>query len=147
MDAEAFERLVAAGRADPAVARLAARIGRGVTFERDGRAHVVVAGPAADVVVQAPAQVWDAMLAPLPAPVPVTDMAVDTLPRLALSVTPDAGDGRLCLFLHGIGGGRTNWRPQLQAAGLGRRSGHGRCRAAALPAILPETPATAACVG
>lgn len=68
MDAEAFERLVAAGRADPAVARLAARIGRGVTFERDGRAHVVVAGPAADVVVQAPAQVWDAMLAPLPAP-------------------------------------------------------------------------------
>ena len=55
--------------------------------------------------------------APLPAPVAVTDMAVDTLPRLALSVTPERGDGRLCLFLHGIGGGRTNWRPQLQAAG------------------------------
>jgi pimeloyl-ACP methyl ester carboxylesterase len=60
--------------------------------------------------------------APLPDPATVTDMAVDTLPRLALSVTPDLGDGRLCLFLHGIGGGRTNWLSQLQAAGAVMRS-------------------------
>lgn len=54
---------------------------------------------------------------PLPAPVPVEAMVFDDLPRLALDVTPDRGDGRLCLFLHGIGGARGNWREQLQAAG------------------------------
>lgn len=54
---------------------------------------------------------------PLPAPVPVETMVFDDLPRLALDVTPDRGDGRLCLFLHGIGGARGNWREQLQAAG------------------------------
>ena len=53
----------------------------------------------------------------LPAPVPVETLILDALPRLALTVTPDRGDGRLCLFLHGIGGGRSNWLPQLQAAG------------------------------
>ncbi len=54
---------------------------------------------------------------PLPPPVAVESLVFDDLPRLALSVTPDLGDGRLCLFLHGIGGGRRNWLPQLQAAG------------------------------
>ncbi|NGM44438.1 alpha/beta fold hydrolase [Rhodobacter sp. SGA-6-6] len=54
---------------------------------------------------------------PLPAPVPVERMVFDDLPRLALDVTPDRGDGRLCLFLHGIGGARSNWHQQLQAAG------------------------------
>lgn len=54
---------------------------------------------------------------PLPAPVPVERMVFDDLPRLALDVTPDRGDGRLCLFLHGIGGARGNWREQVQAAG------------------------------
>ena len=54
---------------------------------------------------------------PLPAPVPVGTVIFDDLPRLALSVTPDLGDDRLCLFLHGIGGGRSNWLPQLQAVG------------------------------
>lgn len=54
---------------------------------------------------------------PLSAPVPVETMVFDDLPRLALDVTPDRGDGRLCLFLHGIGGARGNWREQLQAAG------------------------------
>ena len=54
---------------------------------------------------------------PLPAPVPVETMVFDDLPRLALDVTPDRDDGRLCLFLHGIGGARGNWREQLQAAG------------------------------
>ena len=49
----------------------------------------------------------------------------DDLPRLAVTVTPDLGDGRLCLFLHGIGGGRSNWVDQVQAVG-------GVMRAAAL---------------
>jgi pimeloyl-ACP methyl ester carboxylesterase len=43
-------------------------------------------------------------------------------PRLALSVTPDLGDDRLCIFLHGIGGGRGNWHPQLQAVGQTMRA-------------------------
>lgn len=59
------------------------------------------------------------------APAPVETLVFDDLPRLALSVTPDLGDGRLCLFLHGIGGGRSNWMDQLQAVG-------GMMRAAAL---------------
>ena len=58
-------------------------------------------------------------------PVPVETLVFDDLPRLALSVTPDLGDGRLCLFLHGIGGGRSNWVDQLRAVG-------GVMRAAAL---------------
>lgn len=50
-------------------------------------------------------------------PVPVETVIFDDLPRLALSVTPDPGDGRLCLFLHGIGGARSNWDDQLRSAG------------------------------
>jgi len=42
-------------------------------------------------------------------------LAFDDLPRLALTVTPPQ-DGPLCLFLHGIGGARSNWDPQLPAA-------------------------------
>ena len=61
----------------------------------------------------------------LPSPVAVETLIFDDLPRLALSVTPDLGDGRLCLFLHGIGGARANWGEQLQAVG-------GVMRAAAL---------------
>jgi pimeloyl-ACP methyl ester carboxylesterase len=49
----------------------------------------------------------------------------DDLPRLALTVTPELGDGRLCLFLHGIGGERSNWDEELRAVG-------GTMRAAAL---------------
>jgi len=56
------------------------------------------------------------------APVPVFEQMIDDLPRLGLSVTPDLGDGRLCLFLHGIGGGRRNWHAQLGAAGHHIRS-------------------------
>jgi pimeloyl-ACP methyl ester carboxylesterase len=53
-----------------------------------------------------------------PAPtLPITEMTIDDLPRLGLSVTPDLGDGRLCLFLHGIGGNRRNWHSQLAAVG------------------------------
>ncbi|MCZ8152648.1 MAG: alpha/beta fold hydrolase [Rhodobacteraceae bacterium] len=49
--------------------------------------------------------------------IPIEERVIDDLPRLALSVTPDLGQDRLCLFLHGIGGGRRNWRAQLSAAG------------------------------
>lgn len=52
-----------------------------------------------------------------PTPVAVETLIFDDLPRLALSVTPDLGDRRLCLFLHGIGGARSNWVDQLQAVG------------------------------
>ncbi|MGL4235848.1 alpha/beta fold hydrolase [Tabrizicola sp.] len=58
----------------------------------------------------------------LPPPVPVETLIFDDLPCLALTVTPDRGDDRLCLFLHGIGGGRGNWLPQLGAAGNLMRS-------------------------
>lgn len=62
--------------------------------------------------------------APLPAHAATRNMAIDGDPRLALTATTD-GDGPLCLFLHGIGGSRENWLPQLEAVG-------GAMRAAAL---------------
>ena len=52
----------------------------------------------------------------VPAPAAVADVVLDGAPRLALSVTPPR-KGPLCLFLHGIGGNRRNWLPQLGAAG------------------------------
>ena len=55
--------------------------------------------------------------APMPAPVPVEPLFLDDLPRLALDVTPPQDGARLCLFLHGIGGGRGNWAAQLGLAG------------------------------
>lgn len=81
-----------------------------------------------------------AALDPLPAPADAAgrqdnpgfgsgDATLETLllrgqPDLAVTVTPPK-PGPLLLFLHGIGGGRTNWLPQLRAAGR-------HCRAAAL---------------
>lgn len=47
----------------------------------------------------------------------ISEMTFDDLPRLAVSVTPDLGQDTLCLFLHGIGGGRSNWRAQLGHVG------------------------------
>jgi pimeloyl-ACP methyl ester carboxylesterase len=58
----------------------------------------------------------------LPAPVATTQMLIDNLPRLALTVTPDLGQDTLCLFLHGIGGGRLNWDAQLGVAGTVMRA-------------------------
>lgn len=51
-----------------------------------------------------------------PAPVDLVRHVLPGTPTLALTVTP-AGSDRLVLFLHGIGGGRRNWAPQLQAVG------------------------------
>lgn len=50
-----------------------------------------------------------------PASVALEEISFGERPRLALTVTP-AKEGPLCLFLHGIGGGRKNWLPQLAAA-------------------------------
>ncbi len=41
-------------------------------------------------------------------------LTIDTRPNLTLSLTPRRS-GPLCLFLHGIGGARSNWAPQLVA--------------------------------
>lgn len=57
-----------------------------------------------------------ALLEGLPAPVATEDFSFGEQPRLSLTVTPPK-DGPLCLFLHGIGGARSNWRHQLAAAG------------------------------
>jgi pimeloyl-ACP methyl ester carboxylesterase len=60
-----------------------------------------------------------AAAAPSEAPAPAAvldDIIIDTAPKLALTATPPKA-GTLCLFLHGIGGARWNWRPQLAAVG------------------------------
>ena len=48
--------------------------------------------------------------------VPLETLLLDDLPKLAVTVTPSK-PGPLVLFLHGIGGARTNWAAQLPAAG------------------------------
>jgi pimeloyl-ACP methyl ester carboxylesterase len=60
-------------------------------------------------------------LPPLPQPVSTETQLIDTLPRLAIEVT-EAKDGPLCLFLHGIGGARSNWRQQLGVIGHNTRA-------------------------
>lgn len=54
-------------------------------------------------------------------PVEAEDLSFGDAPRLALTVTSRKA-GPLCLFLHGIGGGRANWLPQVTAAGNVMRS-------------------------
>lgn len=49
-------------------------------------------------------------------PVPLEHRTIDDLPRLGLTLTPEK-DGPLCVFLHGIGGNRSNWTRQLGQAG------------------------------
>jgi pimeloyl-ACP methyl ester carboxylesterase len=48
--------------------------------------------------------------------VEVLDLMIEGSPAIAATVSQGGGD-TLCLFLHGIGGGRTNWLAQLQAIG------------------------------
>lgn len=48
-------------------------------------------------------------------PADITTQFIDSLPKLALSVAGQKTK-TLCLFLHGIGGNRTNWHDQLSAA-------------------------------
>lgn len=47
---------------------------------------------------------------------PLEKRVIDDLPQLALTTAAGPGD-RLCLFLHGIGGGRSNWKTQVGMAG------------------------------
>lgn len=54
--------------------------------------------------------------APFPSSVEVEELGFGDAPHLAMTVTPKK-TGPLCLFLHGIGGGRINWLPQLIVAG------------------------------
>lgn len=49
-----------------------------------------------------------------PTTAPLQDMMLNTSPRLALT-TGGARTDTLCLFLHGIGGNRSNWNAQLAA--------------------------------
>ena len=56
-----------------------------------------------------------------PAPVEIQTEVFDDTPQLALSLTPKR-DGPLCLFLHGIGGNRSNWDAQLGLAGTSTQS-------------------------
>lgn len=72
-----------------------------------------------DALATAPAP--EAAPDPLPAAVPFQTVTLDDLPRLALSVTPPVDD-RLCLFLHGIGGNRSNWDHELGLAGTVMRA-------------------------
>ncbi|RKD40519.1 alpha/beta fold hydrolase [Rhizobium sp. WW_1] len=58
---------------------------------------------------------------PIFRPVTFEEMSFGKRPTLALTATPHQ-DGPLCLFLHGIGGGRGNWLPQLKAAGTVMRA-------------------------
>ncbi len=57
----------------------------------------------------------------LPAPVATEEMILTEPLRLAVTVTPPR-TGPLCLFLHGIGGARSNWLPQLTAVGSTMRA-------------------------
>jgi len=79
----------------------------------DGTRAVFEAGIAA--LATASAVPGPSALPPAPA-VPIEERVIGDLPRLGLSLTPDRGDGRICLFLHGIGGGRRNWHAQLSPA-------------------------------
>lgn len=59
-----------------------------------------------------------------PAPplhVALHEIFLDEAPRLAVTLTPPKTD-TLCLFLHGIGGGRVNWTAQLAESGALMRS-------------------------
>jgi pimeloyl-ACP methyl ester carboxylesterase len=76
----------------------------------------------AGIAALATADVTVTALVAVPSPSPVKTLIFDDLPRLALSVTPDLGDDRLCVFLHGIGGGRINWLHQLEATGATMRA-------------------------
>jgi pimeloyl-ACP methyl ester carboxylesterase len=51
---------------------------------------------------------------PAPAPTQITETIIISDPSLALSVAGPTSD-TLCLFLHGIGGQRSNWHAQLVA--------------------------------
>jgi pimeloyl-ACP methyl ester carboxylesterase len=55
-------------------------------------------------------------LTPLRPGVQTETLLIDSLPRLAIELTPQK-DGPLCLFLHGIGGSRLNWQRQLGVVG------------------------------
>ena len=56
---------------------------------------------------------------PLPEPAPVQSRRLGKAPELAVDLAPAGltGSGLLCIYLHGIGGQRGNWQPQLGPLG------------------------------
>ena len=53
----------------------------------------------------------------LPSPLPLTTKFIEGAPRLALTMAGASKGRPLALFLHGIGGGRSNWDRQVALAG------------------------------
>lgn len=80
-----------------------------------GTAAVFEAGIAALNTPVAPPKIEQSALKPSK----TSDLMIEGTPSLALTITPeDLGSGKvLCLFLHGIGGNRSNWNDQLTALG------------------------------
>lgn len=74
----------------------------------DGTAVIAKLAQGVDGVSPAPAKTE---------PIELQSRTLDDLPRLALS-TAGAPSDVLCLFLHGIGGNRSNWDAQLAAVAL-----------------------------
>ena len=85
----------------------------------EGTRAVFEAGIAALASLPAPT---DETLPAASLPASIFEITIHDLPRLGLSVSPDLGEDRLCIFLHGIGGNRQNWRAQLDAIGPLTRS-------------------------
>ena len=87
-----------------------------------GRAEEIASGTQAifDAGVAALAglatETGDEAAPPAPTPAQAQTVMVGGRPRLAISATPRR-DGPLVLFLHGIGGARSNWDAQLSAIG------------------------------
>ncbi len=121
-----LEGIKGAERYDGRVSVAATEGGAAVTWTAEiaapaGRAEEIASGTEAifrmGIEALASAPLPRAAPAALPGAVGLREMAFDDLPRLAVTVTPERGSDLLCLFLHGIGGGRVNWDRQLAALG------------------------------
>lgn len=121
-----LEGIKGAERYDARVSVAATESGAAVTWTAEiaapkGRAEEIAAGTEAifrmGIAALATALLPRSAPAALPGAVGLREMAFDDLPRLAVTATPETRDDRLCLFLHGIGGGRVNWDRQLAALG------------------------------
>lgn len=121
-----LEGIRGAERYDARVGVVESEGGAAVTWTAEiaapaGRAGEIAAGTEAifrmGITALASARLARVAPAALPAPVALEARVFDDLPRLAVTVTPETGEDLLCLFLHGIGGGRVNWDRQLAALG------------------------------
>jgi len=117
-------------------ASFAAEPERGAAI-RDGTGAIFEAGLAA-LAKQAERAVSLGRPAAVASPVRTGTFMLDGTPRLAVTATPDHS-GPLCLFLHGIGGNRSNWDAQIAAVAPYMRAsamdlrGYGDSEAGAAP--------------